>query len=129
MMALAGLALQVAVMRSDAGAQAAPPAQSAAPAIEYTRSEVMITMRDGVKLYTKVFVPKNATAPLPIMFIRTPYGIGGMEPQMLNLGYGFLGKDGYIFVGQDIRGKFKSEGEFVMQRAPRRDRNDPKAID
>jgi len=129
MMALAGLALQVAVVHSDAGAQAAQSSQPAAPAIEYTRSEVMITMRDGVKLYTKVFVPKNASAPLPIMFIRTPYGIGGMEPQMLNLGYGFLGKDGYIFVGQDIRGKFKSEGEFVMQRAPRRDRNDPKAID
>ena len=44
-------------------------------------------------------------------------------------GYGFLVKDGYIFVYQDIRGKFKSEGEFVMQRAPRVDRKDPKAID
>jgi putative CocE/NonD family hydrolase len=89
----------------------------------------MVTMRDGVKLYTKIFVPKDARSPLPIMFLRTPYGIGGASSQGLERGYGFLGKDGYIFVFQDIRGKFKSEGTFEMQRPPRRDRNDPKAID
>lgn len=104
---------------------AALPAQDTT----FTRTEVMIPMRDGVKLYTKIFVPKGATTPLPFMFIRTPYGIGNMEPPMLNRGYGFLAKDGYIFVGQDIRGKFKSDGEFVMQRAPRQNRNDPRAID
>jgi putative CocE/NonD family hydrolase len=82
-----------------------------------------------VKLYTKIFVPNGASGPLPIMFLRTPYGIGGASSQGLERGYGFLGKDGYIFVFQDIRGKFKSEGTFEMQRPPRRDRNDPKAID
>ncbi|MBK6307544.1 MAG: CocE/NonD family hydrolase [Gemmatimonadetes bacterium] len=106
-------------------ATAALPAQDTT----FTRTEVMIPMRDGVKLYTKIFVPKGTTQPLPFMFIRTPYGIDGFEAAGIARGYGFLAKDGYIFVSQDARGKFKSEGEFVMQRAPRQDRNDPKAID
>ena len=104
-------------------ATAALPAQDTT----FTRTEVMIPMRDGVKLYTKIFVPKGTTQPLPFMFIRTPYGIDGFEAAGIARGYGFLAKDGYIFVSQDARGKFKSEGEFVMQRAPRQDRNDPKA--
>ncbi len=95
----------------------------------FTLNEVMVPMRDGVRLYTKIFVPKATGPALPFMFIRTPYGIGGANSTGLERGYDFLVRDAYIFVFQDIRGKFKSEGEFVMQRAPRRDRNDPKAID
>jgi putative CocE/NonD family hydrolase len=95
----------------------------------YTLREEMVPMRDGVKLYTRIFAPTAQSRALPFMFIRTPYGIAGSSSRALENGYGFLGKDGYIFVFQDIRGKFRSEGEFEMLRPPRRDRSDARAID
>lgn len=91
--------------------------------------EEMIPMRDGVKLYTRIFTPNDQRGELPIMFIRTPYGIGGSTSRRIEQGYGFLARDGYIFAFQDARGKFKSEGAFVMMRQPRTNPSDPKAID
>jgi len=94
-----------------------------APAAElFDKSEHMIPMRDGIKLHTVVFAPKDRTRPLPIMFTRTPYGV----PDKITGGE--LADDGYIFAFQDIRGRFKSEGEFVMQRPPR-NRSERGAID
>src|SRR5260370_23654888 len=93
----------------------------------FTKQDLMIPARDGVKLHTVVFTPKNATAPLPILFERTPYGALDRE-KILLARYPELIADGYIFAFQDIRGRFTSEGQFVMQR-PVRDRNDPKSID
>jgi putative CocE/NonD family hydrolase len=90
--------------------------------------EEMVPMRDGVRLYTKILTPRGQSRPLPFMFIRTPYGIGGVSSASVAGGYGFLAKDGYIFVHQDARGKFRSEGEFVMLRPPRRN-SDAKGID
>ncbi len=107
----------------------APLAPLVAQDSAFTRTDVMIPMRDGMKLYTRIFAPKVQAEALPFMFIRTPYGIDGTSSRSIENGYGFLAKDGYVFVFQDIRGKFHSEGEFEMQRPPRRDRNDPKAID
>ena len=95
----------------------------------FTRVEAMIPMRDGVKLYTRIFTPTKQSGPLPIIFLRTPYGIDGSSSRAIEQGYGFLAKDGYVFVFQDIRGKFHSEGAFEMQRPPRLDRSDPRAID
>ncbi len=109
------LALAIFVALAPAvAAQVAAPA--AAP--EYTYSQVMIPSRDGVKLNTVIFAPKNQAEPLPFMFIRTPYGVpgAGFSP---NRGYPELAAERYIFVMQDIRGRYKSEGEFVMQRPPR----------
>jgi putative CocE/NonD family hydrolase len=84
----------------------------------FTFSQVMVTMRDGVRLNTTLFVPKMQAGPLPILFVRTPYGVPG--PQFpLSRAYPELVADGYIFAFQDIRGKYASEGTFVMQRAPR----------
>ncbi|HEY2783538.1 MAG TPA: CocE/NonD family hydrolase, partial [Fimbriiglobus sp.] len=95
----------------------------------YTRTEAMVPMRDGVKLYTLVFVPTKATAPLPILLTRTPYGIRGSEGNMSSFGsYRELADDGYVFAFQDIRGRMNSEGTFVMCR-PARDPKDPKAVD
>jgi putative CocE/NonD family hydrolase len=93
----------------------------------FDKTEVMIPMRDGVKLHTTIWVPKARTGALPIIFVRTPYGIAG-APQALGSSYAELAEDGYIFAFQDIRGRFTSEGQFVMLR-PMRDRKDPKAID
>ena len=87
-------------------------AQSAADSSTHNCRFVMVPMRDGVKLNTKVCEAKAATTPLPIILDRTPYGINGM--QAINTEYRFLAADGYQFVYQDIRGRFKSEGKFLM---------------
>jgi len=104
------------------------PAQTPAAA-PYTYTKIidsMVTMRDGVRLHTTVWVPQGYTGQLAIVFRRTPYGIDGGNPTTGSMRE--LAAEGYAFALQDIRGKYKSEGQFVMQRAPR-DRANPKAID
>jgi hypothetical protein len=96
--------------------------------VQYKRVEAMIPMRDGVKLYTLIFIPENQTETLPILLERTPYGVKGWTSDSVNRSRPELVKDGYVFVFQNIRGRYESEGEFVMVRPPR-DRRDPKAID
>ncbi len=94
----------------------------------FTRTDTMIAMRDGVKLYTTIYVPKDIKGPLPFIMLRTPYGIDTRGPATLQSYLKDLADEGYIFVFQDIRGRHKSDGTFVMSRAPR-DPQDPKAID
>ncbi|MFY7953895.1 MAG: CocE/NonD family hydrolase, partial [Armatimonadaceae bacterium] len=96
--------------------------------LRFTRTAEMVPMRDGVKLFTTVYVPKKATGPLPIIFLRTPYGIDAKPDWVFQHYFRDLVDDGYIFAFQDIRGRFRSEGKFVMTR-PARDAKDPKAID
>ena len=92
--------------------------QAPNPADRFEVSDVMIPARDGVKLHTKIFTPRNQSGPLPIILKRTPYGIEG-SANNFNAYYKALADEGYIFVFQDIRGKFGSEGTFVMQRPAR----------
>ena len=94
----------------------------------FSRSEAMIATRDGVKLNTQIFSPTRTDEKFPIILIRTPYGIGNASPEQLAAALPELAKEGYIIVQQDIRGRFKSEGDFVMLRQPR-DRKDKNAID
>ena len=93
---------------------------------DYTRREVMIPMRDGVKLHTVILVPKGANR-APILLTRTPYNATELttHSQSSHLGPSLEGYDnatdvivegGYIRVVQDIRGKYGSEGEYVMNR-------------
>ena len=98
------------------------PRAAQQPEPPFTRSEVMVPMRDGVRLHTFIYVPTRNNEKLPIMFLRTPYGTGDMSPAQLAGALKELTADGYIIVNQDIRGRFKSEGQFVMLRQPR----DPK---
>jgi putative CocE/NonD family hydrolase len=93
----------------------------------FEKSEVMIPMRDGVKLHTVIFTPKDRSGPLPILFDRTPYGAPSNESGFTS-SFEFLIDDGYIIAFQDIRGRFKSEGDFIMLRTPR-NRADRNAID
>jgi putative CocE/NonD family hydrolase len=105
-----------------------------APAVDYSTTfdkvDVMIAARDGVKLHTEIYAPKNATEPLPIVLERTPYGLiddeKGYSRKIKR--YAEMIPDGYIFVFQDIRGRYGSEGTFVMQR-PVRDPKNAKAVD
>ncbi len=99
----------------------ARPAQVPQPVNAADRFEVidvMIPTRDGVRLSTKIFTPRNPAGPLPIILKRTPYGIAGSAGNFTAY-FKALADEGYIFVFQDIRGKFGSEGTFVMQRPPR----------
>jgi putative CocE/NonD family hydrolase len=96
----------------------------------FDKIEVMIPMRDGSKLHTEIYTPKNATEPLPMLFERTPYGISsanGGYSQMLSR-YDAMMPEGYIFVFQDIRGRYASQGKFVMLR-PIHDPADSKGVD
>jgi uncharacterized protein len=95
---------------------------------DYQRSEVMIPMRDGIKLHTVILKPADITTPLPFLIQRTPYGVNYTNRMTFFASRPELARDGYIYVAQDIRGRFKSEGEFVMSRPPA-DHKDPKAID
>lgn len=81
-----------------------------------------------MRLYTQVYVPTPASEELPILLLRTPYGTGQLSSQRIAASLPELTADGYIIVVQDIRGRFKSEGKFVMLRQPR-DPKDQKAID
>jgi putative CocE/NonD family hydrolase len=86
---------------------------------EYVRSEVMIPARDGALLHTVIVRPvgsDTAGAPLPFLLTRTPYGVDGYSAIGVKLGKTELAESGYIFVAQDIRGRYKSGGQFVMNR-------------
>ena len=95
----------------------------------FDRREITIPMRDGVLLHAVVLAPAGATALLPILLVRTPFGTAREVPTArLPPAYEELAKDGYIFVFQDIRGRGGSGGTFVTLR-PLADRREPRAID
>ncbi|MEW6507992.1 MAG: CocE/NonD family hydrolase [Bacteroidota bacterium] len=86
----------------------------------YNKKEYRIPMRDGITLFTSVYTPKDTTQLYPILMIRTPYTVSpyGEENFPNTLGPNdHFPKSGYIFVFQDVRGKFMSEGEFDNMRA------------
>lgn len=85
----------------------------------YTKYEYQIPMRDDVKLFTSVYVPNDDSKTYPMMFQRTPYRVApyGADKYKTRLGPSdAFEKEGFIFVFQDVRGKFMSEGEFVNMR-------------
>ena len=82
----------------------------------YTKYEYLIPMRDGVRLFTAVYVPKDASQPYPILLNRTPYSVApyGVDHYRKALGPSRkFDEAGYIFALQDVRGRFLSEGKFV----------------
>lgn len=88
----------------------------------YTKYEYRIPMRDGKRLFTSVYVPKDDSQTYPLLMKRTPYSVGpyGADQYPADLGPSPLfGKEGYIFVYQDVRGRWMSEGEFVQMRPHR----------
>ncbi len=81
----------------------------------YTKREVMIPVRDGVKLFTAIYEPKDKSQKYPILLNRTPYTVGPYGETNFKVSLGpdpLFAKEGYIFVYQDVRGKTMSEGEF-----------------
>jgi hypothetical protein len=100
-------------------AQAKPDAPDFDVKEHYTKYEYRIPMRDGVRLFTAVYVPKDKSRAYPFLINRTPYSVGpyGVDQYRANLGPSQdFEKAGYIFVMQDVRGRFMSEGAFVEMR-------------
>jgi hypothetical protein len=99
--------------------------QSSAPQPVFQYQEVMIPARDGIFLQTVILTPANNAGPLPILFRRTPYGVPEKAPEQMPPSLKELAQDGYIFVFQNLRGRFKSGGYFKL--SSQVDLNDPKA--
>lgn len=98
----------------------------------YTKLEQLIPMRDGVKLFTAIYLPKDRSRPYPIMLTRTPYTVSPYGPDQYKEALGpslFMQREQYIFVYQDVRGKFMSEGEWVEMRPHKTTKHGPKDID
>jgi putative CocE/NonD family hydrolase len=128
---LSALALAAAVAVVSLAAQQTPPLTPDIPdrfneptnGYDYVKRDVMIPMRDGVKLHTVIVVPKGARN-APLLLTRTPYNASdraqrSRSPHMvaaLPLFDELFAADGYIRVYQDVRGKYKSEGEYLMTR-------------
>jgi uncharacterized protein len=111
------LAIRSVVPSQSGRAQKPPDADSAAEIREhYTKFEFRIPMRDGVRLFTSIYVPKDASRRYPFLIVRTPYSVqpygADRYPKRLGPAASFA-RDGFIFVNQDVRGRFMSEGTFV----------------
>ena len=112
-------------------AQEKPPADAYARA-HYTKHEFSIPMRDGTKLFTSVYVPKDRSTTYPIMLIRTPYSVApyGVDQYRSTLGPSehFM-NDGFIVVYQDVRGRYMSEGEWMEVRPHNPAKKGPADVD
>ncbi len=98
----------------------------------YTKQEYTITMRDGVRLFTSVYVPKDSSHTYPILLDRTPYSCSpyGADRCRENIGPSPLfPKEGYIIVFQDVRGRWMSEGKFEHMRPHKDVKSGPKDTD
>src|SRR4051812_3704866 len=108
------LALRIGLWLAGLAHAAAGSAQGVTPkdleeqARQFTRTAQMIPMRDGVKLYTTIYAPKEHKGPLPFILMRTPYGIESRGPKALKEYLKELADEGYLFAFQDIRGRHKS---------------------
>jgi putative CocE/NonD family hydrolase len=114
-LALAGLGTAPSVL---AQSRQAPPADFDVRA-HYTKYESRIPMRDGKKLFTSIYVPKDASRTYPFLMTRTPYTVApyGVDNYRPRLGPSVaFDRAGYIFVFQDVRGRYMSEGAFVEMR-------------
>ena len=103
-----GLLVSVGGLRAQEGPQQAEQK-------EYTRSEAMVPMRDGVKLHVVILRPvgsESAGEPLPFLMERTPYGTDNNTSKSVNISKPELAASGYIFVFCDIRGRYQSEGNL-----------------
>lgn len=121
----------LAVLAAFAQDPAQPPAEDYVKA-HYTKYEYRIPMRDRVKLFTSVYVPKDMSITYPIMMDRTPYSVApyGEDQYKKSLGPSDeFEKAGYIFVYQDVRGRYESEGEFIEMRPHIDNKSSSKDVD
>ena len=117
---------------AQAGARKHDPKRAAWIRAHYTKFEHRIPMRDGARLFTAVYTPNKRRGAMPLLILRTPYSVGpyGADRYPDRLGpYPAFEKEGFIFVMQDVRGRFMSEGAFVNMRPQVAGRRGPKQVD
>jgi hypothetical protein len=102
-------------------------AQTPDTTLAYTLRPEMIPARDGARLNTHIYLPREQAGPLPFVIMRTPYGIAN-DARWLRGYLKAMADEKYIFVFQDIRGRYGSEGEFLMNR-PLHDPSDSAGVD
>jgi hypothetical protein len=118
-----------------AAAQQSAAERAAAVRESYTKFEYRIPMRDGVKLFTSVYIPKDVFSDArtyPIMLTRTPYSVApyGIDQYRAGLGPSELfEREKFIFIYQDVRGRYMSEGEYTINRPHKPAKNGPKDTD
>jgi uncharacterized protein len=98
----------------------------------YTKYEFRVAMRDGKRLFTSVYVPKDLSQKYPIMLSRTPYNVAPYGPDAYKTALGpseKFAREGFIFVYQDVRGRYMSEGEFVNMRPQIASKRGPQDVD
>src|SRR6267142_1702021 len=108
----AGLSVEALLLA--AGTASAQEAAASAAKPLFTWRGGMIPVRDGVQLQTVILAPAEQKEALPILFRRTPYGVPEKAPEQMPASWRELAADGYIFVIQNLRGRFKSEGNFDL---------------
>ena len=126
----AALVLLLAVSHIAAQAPAPPPVN--AVRAQYTKYQYRVPMRDGVRLFTSIYVPKDQAQKYPFLLTRTPYSVGpyGIDKYPASLGPSdHFQKEGFIFVFQDARGRYMSEGQFQQVRPYVPDKKGPKDVD
>src|ERR1700676_5119251 len=103
---------------STVAAAQQPATRPDLPAL-FDKKDVMIPVRDGVKLHTEIYTPRDAKGPLPIFIERSPYGISAADKGYTPILYRYseMFADGYVFVFQDIRGRYGSESKIEIKRA------------
>ena len=134
--------LLLALPRSASAQTPAPASAKPDPAAErtayirshYTKYEYRIPMRDGARLFTAVYVPNDASASkrYPLLIMRTTYTVGPYGPERYRSWLGANAayeKEGFIFVVQDVRGRYMSEGEYLNVRPHQPTKRGPKDID
>jgi putative CocE/NonD family hydrolase len=98
----------------------------------YAKHEYQIQMRDGVKLFTSVYAPRDTSQKYPILMIRTPYSVAPYGPEDYRESLGpsdLFMKEGYIFVYQDVRGRMMSEGNFKWMTPYKPKKSGPTDVD
>ena len=97
----------------------------------YEKAEYMVAMRDGIKLYTQVYTPKDNSQKYPIILFRTPYSVQYYGPEHFRREFfnELYTREGFIFVYQDVRGKFRSEGDFIVMKPHKTIKRGPEDVD
>ncbi|GAB1489165.1 CocE/NonD family hydrolase [Opitutaceae bacterium] len=98
----------------------------------YTKHEYMVPMRDGTRLYTQVYIPKDTSQQYPILLTRTPYGVRNYGRDEFRDTVGpsnEFAREGYIVAYQDVRGKFRSEGTFIHRPPLIANKSRPEQVD
>ena len=116
-----------------AGTTTSTNAQASADvSARYQKREVRIPMRDGTQLFTSIYTPRDTTKRYPVLLMRTPYGVAPYGPDAYPTALGpwkAFQDDGYIFVNQDVRGRYMSEGYYQFMTPYIVDKHGPKDVD